>query len=117
MTKTKTTKFKDSYPLSYIVSTMYDKRVFDVVALRRKFSHLLSINHKKDSFGCPANAFSIESRTTKQYVGIKYEYTLNADVRCDVTHSTLHGHRLHFSFTVSNNKELLQKLIHYNLIS
>lgn len=117
MTLTKTTKFKEIYPLSYHVTTMYDKRVFDVLKLRRKFSKLLEVNQSKDAHGITINRFSITSRKTGLYVGCSFDYTLNADVRVCVLHSTAFGSSHQFHFNVSNNKELLQKLIHYNLIS
>ncbi|RWX00410.1 hypothetical protein [Flavobacterium cerinum] len=111
MTLSRNTKLKSIYPLIDMVSTMYDKRVFDVLKLRRKFSPLLSIGHGKFH-----NSFSITNRKTDFYCGGSYEYNLDGTVRITIKHSTRFGNAFQFDFNVSTNKEFLQKLIHYNLI-
>lgn len=117
MTKTKTTKFKESHPLTYLVATMYDKRVFDLIKLRRKFSHILSIAVGTDRFNCHDREFSFSNRITKNSCGGHYEFQLDGTVRVSILFSTLYKAERQFHFNVSNNKELLEKLIHYNLIS
>lgn len=111
MTLSRQTQFKNMHPLVDMVHSMYDKRVFDVVKLRRKFSPLLSIGHEK--FG---NCFSVKNRKTDFYCGGSYEYNLDGTVRITIKHSTRFGSAFQFDFNVSTNKEFLQKLIHYNLI-
>jgi|GEM_PF-6380864 len=111
MIKTKKPELKQLYPLSHMVSTMYDKRIFCVLSLRRKFSKKLFITHSKTR-----QHFRIVNKATGNYCSCTYEYCLDGTVRIDVVFTSKFKKHRTYHFSVSTNRELMQKLLQYNLI-
>lgn len=100
-----------------MVSTMYDKRVFCMDAIHRKFISVASFSSEKNIYNRDYDySFRIWNKRLDCGASGFYNYQLDGTIRFQIQWTTTHRYQMQFEFTASTNKEFLHKLLKFNLI-